>query len=419
MRRRAIAGAARLLLAVPVPASAAPAPPPPLWSLSARETLDLWGNVAGGVRTGPVLLNKFQVSGTVNGDPIGLPGLSVHAQLFRTDGASLSNRVGDIQTVSNIEAVPTFRLFEAWIEKRFGGEDTEFALRAGLMDLNSDFDSVQTASLFVNSSHGIGPDLSRSGRNGPSIFPVSAAGVRASWLPSKKWTFRVAVFDGVPGDPDHARALVKIRLGAGDGAFLIAQGDYHISDAAKVEAGVWRYTVPIAADGLLRKAPDQGAYVSIEGPIPSLKGWSAWLRSGIANGEAQIVSSYLGTGVVAQGVLRGRPDDRVGLAVARAGIGPARYPLALHKAETTLELSYQYKVHDTFALQPDLQYVHHPAGVAHGRGALVLGLRIVVTAGYPRQAPAADATDPTVPPDGPQSPEGGQQPPPQATVQNR
>jgi porin len=257
-------------------------------SLSARETLDVWDNVVGGVRTGPVVLNKLQVSGTVNGDPIGLPGLSVHAQVFRTDGASLSSRAGDIQTVSNIEAVPTYRLFESWIEKRFGGEDPQFALRAGLMDLNSDFDSIQTSSLFVNSSHGIGPDLSRSGRNGPSIFPVSAAGVRASWLPSKRWTFRVAAFDGVPGNPDHPKAFLNIRLGAGDGALLIAQTDYHISDAAKVEAGVWHYTVPIAADGLMRKAPDQGAYVSIEGPVPDLQGWSAWLRAGVANGRAQI-----------------------------------------------------------------------------------------------------------------------------------
>jgi porin len=410
VRRRVIAGAAALVLAALVPGTSAPAAPPPLWSLSARETLDLWDNVAGGVRTGPVLLNKIQVSGTVNGEPIGLPGLSVHAQVFRTDGASLSSRVGDIQTVSNIEAVPTYRLFEAWIEKRFGGGDPRFALRAGLMDLNSDFDSVQTASLFVNSSHGIGPDLSRSGRSGPSIFPVSAAGVRASWLPSKRWTFRGAAFDGVPGDPDHPKAFVRIRLGADDGALLIAQTDYHISDSAKVEAGVWHYTVPIAADGLTRKAPDQGAYLSIEGPVPSLKGWSAWLRAGVANGRAQIVSSYVGTGLIAQGLFPNRPDDRVGIALARAGIGPARYPLALHKAETTFEASYQYKVHDTLAVQPDVQYVHDPAGVAHGRDALVLGLRIVVTAGYPRTAPAADATDPTVPPDGPQPPDSGQEP---------
>jgi porin len=161
----------------------------------------------------------------------------------------------------------------------------------------------------------------------------------------------------------------------------------------------------------MRKAPDQGAYVSIEGPVPDLQGWSAWLRAGVANGRAQIVANYIGTGLVKQGLLPNRPDDRLGMAVARAGIGPARQPLGLHKAETTFEASYQYKVHDTLALQPDVQYVHHPSGVAHGRDALVLGLRIVVTAGYPRKAPAADPTDPTVPPDGPQTQDSGQTPP--------
>ena len=99
------------------PAAADPFPPV---SLSIRETLDLWDNVAGGVHTGTVLLNKLQLSGSLHGDDIGLESVTAHVQVFRTDGGSLSSRVGDIQTVSNIEAVPTFRLFESWIEKKFG-----------------------------------------------------------------------------------------------------------------------------------------------------------------------------------------------------------------------------------------------------------------------------------------------------------
>lgn len=199
------------------PVLAGPPAPPPTLSLAARETIDFWNNISGGVRTGPVILSKLQVSGTVTGNRFGFPGVSVHAQVYRTDGASLGNRVGDIQTVSNIEAVPAFRLFESWVEKKFGDEDRSFAIRAGLMDLNSDFDSLQASSVLINSSQGIGPDLSRSGLNGPSIFPVTAAGVRASWLPSKRWTFRVAAFDGVPGNPDRPKEFVSIRLRGQDG----------------------------------------------------------------------------------------------------------------------------------------------------------------------------------------------------------
>ena len=395
----AVGGAASL-------AATAPAAPPV--SVAARETFDLWDNVAGGVRTGVVALNKLQISGTVQGEPFGLPGFSAHAQVFRTDGSSLSERVGDIQTASNIEALPTFRLFESWIDKRFGDDQRSFAIRAGLMDLNSDFDSVQAASLFINSSHGIGPDLSRSGRNGPSIFPVSALGLRLSLLPSTRWTLRVAAFDGVPGDPQRPRAFASVRLAPDDGALTIAQADYHLSENAKIEVGAWRYSARTDPVSPATAGPqhDQGFYASIEGPIPGAHGWSAWLRAGAADRQAQSVSSYFGGGVVSQGLLRGRPDDRLGVAIARAGIGaPASAALGVSRAETTFELSYQYKVHNTLAVQPDVQWIDHPAGIAGARSALVLGLRIVLTAGFPRQAPATDAADPTVPPDGPQPPE--------------
>ncbi|MBV9568326.1 MAG: carbohydrate porin, partial [Hyphomicrobiales bacterium] len=265
-----------------------PPAPPPTFSLALRNTTDLWGEASGGVRGGVVILNKLQASGTVQGDAFGLAGFSAHAQVFRTDGSSLSDRVGDIQTASNIEALPVTRLFEAWVDKRFGNDERSFSIRAGLMDLNSDFDSVQTSSLFINSSHGIGPDLSRSGRNGPSIFPVSAVGLRLSWLPSTRWTFRIAAFDGVPGDPARPRAFVAVRLARGDGALTIAQADYHLSDAAKIEVGAWRYsaaTDPVSPNSRGARH-DQGFYASIEGPIPATHGWSAWLRAGAANRDA-------------------------------------------------------------------------------------------------------------------------------------
>src|SRR6185369_1421708 len=266
------------------------------------------------------------------------------------------------------------------------------------------YDSIQTSSLFVNSSQGIGADVARSGLNGPSIYPVSSLGVRISWLPNKRWTFRIAAFDGVPGDLDHPRAFVSAKLSSRDGALLIGQTDYHLSEKAKIEAGAWRYSTFLAA--VSRKAltyPDQGAYISVEGPLPHLDKLSAWMRLGVADSRAQSVTTYLGAGLVAQDIVPGRPNDRLGLAVARAMIGePARRAARLPSAETDFELSYQLKIQDTFAVQPDLQYVVHPASEPHIGNALVFGIRFVLTAGYPKKAPATEATDPTVPPDGPQ-----------------
>lgn len=389
--------AAFFLLLVPSAALAEDVPPP--FSVALRETMDGWDAASGGVRPGGTWLNKVQVSGTVRGDEFGLPGLAAHAQIFRTDGGSLGDRVGDIQTVSNIEAAPTFRLFEAWVQGRFGA-GRAFVVRTGLIDLNSQFDANDTASLFINSSHGIGPDLARSGPNGPSIFPASAPAATLVATVARRWTLSLGVFDGVAGDPARPHAFVTGRLRGSDGALLIGQADYHLAEDATLEAGVWRYTVAAPDLRGSGRAYDQGAYGSISAKLPGTTHWTGWLRAGIANPAAQAVRAYLGGGVVATGLLPGRKGDRIGLAIAHAVIGgPAQRASALPGAETTVELTYQIKAHSYLALQPDLQYVHHPAGLSGARNALVFGLRAVLSAGYPMKALATDSADPTVSPE--------------------
>jgi porin len=217
-----------LYASIAVPAEAASKDETPTLAVAVRETLDGW-SVPLGLDPGPSILNKFQLSATLTGDKFGLKGWSAHAQIFRFDGQLLSARMGDIQTADNLEAVPTMRLFEAWVARQWGEENRSIALRAGLIDLNSQFDSIDPASLFINSSHGIGPDLSRSGRNGPSIYPVSAPAVTLTIVPSKRWTFRLGAFDGVPGDPDRPKAFVAAKLGKHDGLLTIVQADYELT----------------------------------------------------------------------------------------------------------------------------------------------------------------------------------------------
>ena len=388
------------------PATPAKAEPlPPTVSLALRETFDAW-TVPSGSDPGSDVLNKVQISATAAGDRSGLPGWSAHAQIFRADGASLSRRLGDIQTADNIEAERVTRLFEAWVQKSFGRGDRTLALRAGLLDFNADFDSTTTASLFINSSHGIGADVARSGRGGPSIFPVSTLGARVAWSASKALSFRVAVFDGLPGDPDNARRFAAIKLRRDEGALIAGQLDWHLTDKARMEVGAWRYTVPLADAAMSGRHFDQGAFASIEGPLPSIKGLSGWARVGLAEGRVQPVAGYLGAGLVLEGAMAARPHDRVGLAVARAMLGDAVLdPATVRRTETTLEVTYQFKVSDSIAVQPDIQYIVSPAARADAPDALAVGIRLVLTAGYPRKAPATEATDPTVPPDGPQPPD--------------
>lgn len=398
-RRRFATGLGAILLAGATPAAADSNDKLPPLAIAGRETFDVF-DVPAGIDPGTAILNKLQVSATLRGEKLGLPGWSIHAQIFRFDGQSLSGHLGDIQTADNIEAVPVTRLFEAYLSRMWGNEKASVAVRFGLIDLNSQFDSIDPASLMLNSSHGIGPDLSRSGRNGPSIYPVTAIGSTVTWVKSQTWTFRIGVFDGVAGSPSHPRAFFAERLKPSDGLFLIGQTDWQLTKDSRIEAGAWNYTA--AQQGPSgRDAHDHGAYVSYEAPLKGLPHANFWLRAGIANPEAQPVAAYLGGGVVQQGTIAGRPDDRLGFAIAHAIIGnPAVNALGVHHSETSFEVTYQLKVSHRFVVQPEIDYIHHPAGVAHAPDSVGIGLRFVYASAYPIRMAASDPGDPTIPPDG-------------------
>ena len=386
------------LTSIPVKAAwAADAAPP--WSIALRETVDGWA-VFSGLAPGTTILNKLQISGTLAGDRFGLPGWSLHGQIFRFDVQALSAHMGDIQTADNLEAPPVTRLFEAWIARQWGSKSRSINIRLGLIDLNSQFDSIDPAILFINSSHGIGPDLSRSGPNGPSIYPVTAPGFILTAVPSAKWTLRIGNFDGVAGDLDRPRAFVAEQLGHHDGMLTIGQADYQLDKHSRIESGGWRYRARTA--GVIGGRPhDTGAYVSIETPLPIAPRVTGWSRVGFADGRAQAVAGYIGMGAVQEGSFAGRPDDRLGVAIAHAIISDqAVTALAIHHAETSLELTYQAKLSERVAIQPDVEYIRHPTGIANAPDSLGFGLRLVLSAGFPTVPKATDSTDPTVPADG-------------------
>ena len=398
------AGAMRRSLALALSIPGAAAADAPAITVSARNTTDVFDVAGGGVRRGVVVLNKAQVSATLRGERIGAQRLRLHAQLFRTDGASLSARASDTQTASNIEAVDTVRLFEAWGERGFGADGARGSLRVGLIDFNGEFDSIEPASLFVNSSHGIGPDISKSGRAGPSIFPVSSLAARLAWSPSERWVLRAAVFDGVPGDPAQPRALAAIRLRGENGALLAAEADWLPAKDIRVAVGGWHYTERLdRIDGRGRSIGSGGLYGYAFAPLT--RRVSGWVRAGIADANVQAVGGYLGAGVVALGFVPGRPHDQLGLAIAHAITGRESRALSgLPGAETTIEATWQARLTPAVTLQPDVQYIHRPAAVAGTRDAVLVGLRIGISLALPRATPAAQAADPNTPPDAPDAP---------------
>jgi porin len=109
-------------------------------------------------------------------------------------------------------------------------------------------------------------------------------------------------------------------------------------------------------------------------------GWFA--RVAWSPGDRSVVGSYLDTGLVYTGLIPGRANDRLGIGLAWAELGYAQQA-ALRSAgsvavghETLIEITYSITLTRWLTLQPDLQYVIHPAGTGDLANALVIGARI-------------------------------------------
>lgn len=373
----------------------APAPPPPPpqgfaskgpFNLTGVETADIVGIPVGGIRGGVKVLSKTAVSAAYDGaqdDHEGLTGL-ISAQF--TKGGHISGRnVGDIQGLDNIEAYGAFRVYEAWLSRDY---DNQRGWKFGLIDLNVDFDTQEVAALFLNSSDGIGPDISRSGLNGPSIYPTTALGLTAYYRPSPGVTLRAGLFDGTAGSPYHPGAFA-VRFSGRDGALAIIQADKRFGAGWRVDGGGWAYTARFdavnrvdAAGNAHRYQRARGVYGLVEGPILKAdndRGLSGWLRVGYADPVVEHVAGYIGGGLVYTGPLKARAQDQAGISVNHAVVvlqGTPSGPLA---AETAIELTYRYLASDWLAVQPDAQYIVHPSGDRSIANAVIVGVRFTVT----------------------------------------
>ncbi|MFO1457432.1 MAG: carbohydrate porin [Steroidobacteraceae bacterium] len=396
-RAKGLSAVALVAAAWSFPAQAADEPSPAV-SLEAAYVGDLMRNTQGGLGRGGAYLDNFDLMATVDGgQAFGVDGLTLHGHVMYNNGHAFSGRwVGDAQGISNIEGVDTWRLYEFWGELRFGASGRT-TLRAGLYDLNSEFDSIETAGLFLNSSHGIGPDLAQTGENGPSIFPVTSLALRLQGG-AADWYWQLAALDAVPGEPGHPDRT-SFELGGGEGALLIGEFGRAVGPFRKLALGAWTYTAKFAAIGETDAAGDpvrdtgnRGFYAIAETTLAEREGLHAtgWVRAGLADDRFNGFKNYVGLGASAAGLVPGRPDDQLGIALASvAAGGPWRDEMALAGSatdarETTLELTWRLPVADWLTLQPDLQYVINPGFDASLDDAFVVGLRFELGSSWTR-----------------------------------
>ena len=97
-----------------------PAQAPSLASLTLTYTGEVWGVVDGGLDRGAVYLDNFDLETSIDLDRLaGWTGASAYLFAHYATGNSVTERVGDINGISNIETNEALRIVEAWVEQSF------------------------------------------------------------------------------------------------------------------------------------------------------------------------------------------------------------------------------------------------------------------------------------------------------------
>jgi porin len=384
-------------------------------------TNDILSNLSGGTRRGTVDQGKLEAQFTLDlGKFAGWNDLTLYANVFQTHNTGRMRRdyVGGLNTIAAIEANPSVRLSELWLERKFW--DGAASLRVGQLVADNEFFFSDLSNMFMQTDW---PTITAANLpGGAPAYPLSTPGARLKFEIAPDIALLAAVFNGDPagpcaGDPDTCNRYglnFRLRdpaLGVAEAQFRTNQGKDDTGLARTVKIGGWHQLGQfadqrMAIDGTLLADPagngvpaqrrgNYGVYGIIDQQIYRPRGAAAdggisvYGLASITPSDRNLISAQLNGGIVFAGFTPGRPDDRFGMSVvysrfssgARAFdqdmINISGVPGTVRDYEANFELSYVAQIVHGWTVQPDFQYIRHPSGVA-GRDAKVLGVRTML-----------------------------------------
>lgn len=176
-------------------------------TLSLEWDADIFANVRRGKEQGPVTDGLIQLGldfdlKTLTRQDI-FDASQLHVEGYYPYGTNISSYVMDLAGVNNNAAYNSVRLYELWFQKGYKIGFLESTVRLGLMGADQEFDVINSAAFFVNSS--FGAPLVYSGNVPVPVYPFTALGARIDVTAGNDWnvkaTFRSVVFDGYSATP--------------------------------------------------------------------------------------------------------------------------------------------------------------------------------------------------------------------------
>jgi porin len=370
-------------------------------SISGIYTIDVFGNVSGGKRTGATAQGLLELDLDIDlTKSIGLKGGSFHVSGFEIHGSSLSKGyTGDLSTVSSIDGYDAARLAEYWYEQSMS--DGRFSLKIGQFLADNEFYYSDYSNLFVCGSFGAYSFLVNNYPFVPS-YPLSAPGMRLLWRPIPQLEFKIGLYSGSTlSEKTNNSGLPNIR--GRDGIMTFWEVDYkvnHEPDASGLPA-TYKLGCMFHSryEGSLNSNPGSvdrsgyGFYMTIDQAIwqkavadkqakaPSL---GLFCRVGFMPPEFGFVSRYVDAGFNYNGLFEGRNEDVFGVGITHSGISREasrinRQGGSHYTSETLIEVTYAAKLAPWLTLQPDFEYIVNPGATFTARNATVIGLRSTLT----------------------------------------
>jgi porin len=370
---------------------------------------EVLGNPTGGFEQGATFEGRLNLAVDLDFNKLaGWKGLTAHANIFviHGDGLSRSN-LQNFLVVSGIEALPTVRLYEAYLEQKFFND--KWSIRAGQLAADSEFIASKYTDVFTNASLGWPAITSINLPAGGPSPPLAAVGARLSAKLNDNFTLLGAIFDGDsagpgPGDPQQ-RNRYGLNFRVNDPPLLLGEmqfgwkniaGDDGRAGALKI--GGWHHfgtfnDQRFTADGRSIADPagsgmgrmlraDDGIYSVIEQRIYGVanskdRGVGAFMRTSASPSDRNLIDFYTDAGIDFIGLFDQRQNDKFGIALGYAHVSKRAQALdrdyaffmaqpdwPIRSSEALFTASYLYEVKAGWNLLPNYQYIFRPGGGA-------------------------------------------------------
>ncbi len=368
----------------------------------ATYTGEILGNPTGGLNRGAKGQGRTELDLDFDLEKLlEFKGTTVHASAMWIHGGRMSGKnIGNLMSVSNIEAIPAFRLFTLWGQQNLW--DDAVSVRLGQIAVDDEFVVSKLSSVFVNSTFGFPFMISGNLPSGGPAFPLPSPGARLKLAVTDEISVMGAAFSGDPAgkfdvrDPQW-RNHDGTTFSFSRGTFYITEGAWAVNQAKDAEGlpasyklGVWYHSARFndqhfdnlgqsLADtnttGVGRPVRGDGGIYLVIDQMLTKEGLGVFLRTGASPSDRNQVSFYVDGGVSHKGLIPGRDDDTLALGVAYARLSDGLAGLdqdtrringqpnrPVRDSETVIELTYQAQLTPWWTLQPDVQYVISPGG---------------------------------------------------------